>query len=139
MQIIIFSPVSTKSSTPCIRQSYFLKYSTANEPSLQPCESNLQGAKSTVNMRVSIENENDAFDIDPIGGATANVDRRRSSAPNLVPAFAENATVSNLPILSSLLRDNSWNSDSRVSTSSSTDCEVGLRRHKKLEPRSTML
>ena len=89
-------------------------------------------------MRVSIENENDAFDIDPIGGATANVDRRRSSAPNLVPAFAENATVSTLPILSSLLRDDSWNSDSGVSTSSSTDCEVGLRRHKKLEPRSTM-
>ena len=88
-------------------------------------------------MRVSIDNENDAFDIDATG-ATANVDRRRSSAPNLVPAFADNATVSTLPILSSLLRDDSWNSDSGVSTSSSTDYEVGLRRHKKLEPRTTM-
>merc|ERR1712062_116106 len=117
-----------------IRQSYFLKFSTTNDPSVQPCESNLQGAKSTVNMRVSIDNENDTFDLNTIG-ATANVDRRRSSAPNLVPAFAENATVSTLPILSSLLRDDSWNSDSGVSTSSSTDCEVGLRRHKKLEPR----
>ena len=101
MQIIIFSPVSTKSSTPCIRQSYFL-----NDPSVQPCESNLQGAKSTVNMRVSIENENDTFDIDTLG-ASANVDRRRMSAPNLVPAFADNATVSTLPILSALVRDDS--------------------------------